>query len=302
MHRQEYHIDVSANPSIATFIKHMCKMHLVIPRLNLGVVMINTTTAINEEWLTSIESLPTHKIFYDYIYDILSMQCNFCIHLKKTQKENDTYISLADIDYYIIKPEEVIKLDPIKELKETLLHSFSEYRAINTKTIELAAFSSGTKIDDELVNRLSFLDTELFNREYKNIKIIHSQNYETYFPFSIIAPEGNIRIFMEKYTWFNSSTYFKSMLTYLKEVISDQISEFDIAKVDMKKDVPTTSAYDPKSNIVFANDIMTMCIVNFFGCECQLGTYHKFNISSVNMKTFHKAVNKTISEICKTIN
>ncbi|AYP74102.1 RNA polymerase subunit RPO35 [Fowlpox virus] len=303
MYRQEYLISVNADPSVATFVKHMCKTHLCIPKLTLGVVMINTTTSINEEWLTVIESLPSHKIFYDYIYDILTMKCNFCIHLKKTQKEFDNYISLADINYYIITSDNIIKLDRVKELEETLIHSFSEYRESNVRTIELVAFSSGTIIDVNLVNRLTFLDPELFNKEYNNIKVIHSNQLDRYVPFSVIAPEGNLQFFMERYPWYDYKAYVKVMLFYLKEVIKEYISKFDIIRTEITKEtVSGCSVYDPTKKIIFTNDIITMCIVNFSGCECQLGTFHKFNIEDLNIKTFHKEVNKTITEIYNAVN
>ncbi|ARE67750.1 SWPV1-240 [Shearwaterpox virus] len=303
MYRQEYFISVNANPSVATFIKHMCKMHLCIPKLTLGIVMTNTTTSINEEWLTVIESLPSHKIFYDYIYDILTMKYNFCIHLKKTQKETDTYISLADFNYYVITPDEVIELDIIKELKETLVHSFSEYRESNVRTIELVAFSSGTIIDVNLINRLKFLDPELFNKEYNNVKVIHSTKLDRYLPFSVIAPEGNLKFFMERYPWCDNKSYMRAVLYYLKEVVKDNISKFNIVKTSITKEtVFDSSVYDPFKKIIFTNDIITMCAVNFAGCECQLGTFHKFDIDNLNIKKFHKEINKTITEIYNAVN
>ncbi|QGM48901.1 MPPV-277 RNA polymerase subunit RPO35 [Magpiepox virus 2] len=303
MYRQEYLISVFTNPSVATFIKHMSKIHLTIPKLSLGVVMVNTTTSINEEWLTVIESLPTHKIFYNYIYDILTMKCNFCIHLKKTQGENDKYISLADINYYVITPDKIIELDRIKELEETLVHSFSEYRKKHDKTIELVAFSSGTVIDVDLVYRLKFLNPELFNEEYNNVKVIHSNQLETYLPFIVIAPEGNLQFFMESYSWYDHKSYVKVMLYYLKEIIKEYISKFSILRTEITKDsVLDSSVYDPNKKIIYVKDIITMCIANFSGCECQLDTFHKFDINNLDIKKFHKEVNKTISEVYNSIN
>ncbi|ALA62517.1 RNA polymerase subunit RP035 [Turkeypox virus] len=304
MYRREFQINIATDPSIATFIKHICKEYIKIPRLNLGIVMANTTTAINEEWLTAIESIPTYKIFYQYIYEILTMQCNFCVYIKKTQEENNTYISLADIQYYIIEKDKIIKIPYIKELEETLLHSFSEFRSGNTKTIELIAFSSGTNIDDELVDKLDFIDIELFNREYKNIKTIHSTTLESYMPFNVIAPEGNLIFFMERYPWFSIREYMADILKFLKDMIDNKLSDFKIRECSITKEnsIPSDSVYDKEKKITYVNDVTTMCILNFFNCECQIGTFHVFDISDINIKLFRKEVNKTITMMYNSIN
>ncbi|QRY18997.1 ORF-127 [Teiidae poxvirus 1] len=302
MHRQEYRIEVATSGGVATFVKHAFKTYLSMPRLTLGIVMTNTTTAINEEWLTSIESMPTHKIFYAYISDIISMKCNFCVHLKKTQRENDYYISLDDFDYYVIYPDSIIKLKAIKELKKTLLHSYSEYRETNVKSIELITFSSGTVIDDVLIDRLDFLDHELFNIEYKNIKINHSTKLDTYLPLSIIAPEGNIRIFMERYSWIDFKCYVKKLIDYLINSISEKIKNFKIEEFDFtKKETLYSSAYDICSQVLFVNDVLTMCVAKYSGCDCQLNTYHKFNIEDIDVSMFHKEVNAVLKKIYNSV-
>ncbi|WKF41435.1 DNA-directed RNA polymerase 35 kDa subunit, partial [Monkeypox virus] len=156
--REENSIVVELEPALATFIKQGFNNLVKWPLLNIGVVLYNTSTAVNEEWLTAVEHIPTMKIFYKHIHKILTREMGFLVYLKRSQSEHDNYITLYDFDYYIIDKDtnSVTMVDKPTELKETLLHVFQEYRLKSSQTIELIAFSSGTVINEDIVSKLTF--------------------------------------------------------------------------------------------------------------------------------------------------
>ncbi len=59
----------------------------------------------------------------------------------------------------------------------------------------------------------------------------------------------------------------------------------------------TVSSYNPESGMLFVNDLMTMNIVNFFGCNSRLESYHRFDMTKVDVELFIKA----LSDACKKI-
>ncbi|ATI21068.1 RNA polymerase [Western grey kangaroopox virus] len=302
MYRSETRLHVRLPESVATFIKHGCQRYVRFPLLSKGVVMVNTTTSINEEWLTSVEAMPTRKVFHRYAREILERRVDFCVYLRKTQGEDDTYVSMYDFEYYIIRDGHILeKLPPIEQLKETLVHSFLDYRPKNIKTIEMIAFSSGTEINDDLVRELSsFLDVEVFNREHMNIKTVYSKDYESDMPFRVIAPRGELRFFVEKYPWVDFAEYLGSVLGYLRERLLADIEEHRV-KSDITAADSGASAYDVAAKVIAVNDLLTMSIVNFFGGNAQIGTYHPFDLSAVNLKSFVTAVDEAFTRLLENI-
>lgn len=75
--REENSIVVELEPSLATFIKQGFNNLVKWPLLNIGIVLSNTSTAVNEEWLTAVEHIPTMKIFYKHIHKILTREMGF---------------------------------------------------------------------------------------------------------------------------------------------------------------------------------------------------------------------------------
>ncbi|AUL80610.1 hypothetical protein [Vaccinia virus] len=57
--REENSIVVELGPSLATFIKQGFNNLVKWPLVNIGIVLSNTSTAVNEEWLTAVEHIPT---------------------------------------------------------------------------------------------------------------------------------------------------------------------------------------------------------------------------------------------------
>lgn len=303
MHREELAIGAKLQPSVATFIKHGFQHHIRWPTLPLGVVLANTSTAINEEWLTVVESLPTRKVFHEFTEQVLDGTLHMCVYLKKTQTEKDTYVSMFDFDYYTVRADaSLAKVDKPHELRETLVHTFLDYRLKNTKTIELVAFSSGTAISEDLINNMSFLDSDTFSREYANIKGTFPVEPRSTTPFQIIAPRGNVRIFLETYPWIDTRAHFSAVMEMLRrQIIEDARSSQIQVTEDMSFDDGSASKYNPATKTLLVRDIVTMCIVNFFGCNAQLGTYHNFDMRAVKPEAFVKAVNAGIDKLVKLV-
>ncbi|ADZ29271.1 A30L protein [Cowpox virus] len=294
--REENSIVVELEPSLATFIKQGFNNLVKWPLLNIGIVLSNTSTAVNEEWLTAVEHIPTMKIFYKHIHKILTREMGFLVYLKRSQSERDNYITLYDFDYYIIDKDtnSVTMVDKPTELKETLLHVFQEYRLKSSQTIELIAFSSGTVINEDIVSKLTFLDVEVFNREYNNVKTIIDPDFVSRSPFIVISPMGKLTFFVEVYSWFDFKSCFKDIIDFLEGALIANIHDHMIKVGDCDE---TVSSYNPESGMLFVNDLMTMNIVNFFGCNSRLESYHRFDMTKVDVELFIKA----LSDACKKI-
>uniref|UniRef100_A0AAU7E2B6 DNA-directed RNA polymerase 35 kDa subunit n=1 Tax=Rousettus bat poxvirus TaxID=3141933 RepID=A0AAU7E2B6_9POXV len=303
MHREELVIGTKLQPSVATFIKHGFQHHVRWPTLPLGVVLANTSTAINEEWLTVVESMPTYKVFHEFVEQVIEGALFLCVYLKKTQSETDTYVSMFDFDYYIVRPDAtLVKVQKPPELRETLVHTFLDYRLKNTKTIELVAFSSGTTINEDLVNNMTFLDSEVFHREYANIKGTFPAERRSTNPFRIIAPRGAMRIFLETYSWIDTRAHFVPVMEMLRRrLVEDARSNQIQVTDDLSFDDSTASKYSPATKTLLVRDLVTMCVANFFGCNAQLGTYHRFDVRTINIDAFVKAVNAAFDKITKLV-
>ncbi|AEN03722.1 DNA-dependent RNA polymerase rpo35 [Yokapox virus] len=300
MHREEKSIVVDLDPSVATFIKQGFNHLVRWPLLNIGVVLGNTSTAVNEEWLTAVVNIPTVKIFYKYTHKILSKEVCFFIYFKKSQSESKNYITLYDLDYYIIDKDVIILMDKPIELEETLLHVFQDYRLKSSQYIELIAFSSGTLINDDIISKLTFLDIETFNKEYNNIKPIIDSKFISRTPFIVIAPNGKLTFFVESYSWFDFKIFFKDIIDFLHKSMVSDIQEHMI-KID-KCDDTNVSSYNPESGILFVNDLITMNIVNFFGCNARLESYHRFDITKVDIEIFIKVLTDALKNVLSASN
>ncbi|AAL69855.1 SPV116 RNA polymerase subunit RPO35 [Swinepox virus] len=301
MYREEKTIAIELNPGLATFIKHGFNHRVKWPLLNLGIILNNNTTAVNEEWLTAVEHIPTRKIFYSFTSSILRQEVSFCAYLNVSQDKDKGYVTLGDFDYYIIESDYTFnKIDKPKELNETLVHIFQDYRVKNLQVIELIAFSSGTLIGEEIINQLSFLNIEIFNREYNNIKPILDQKFISCVPFTIIAPLGKLTLFVEHYPWINLKSHLKDIFDFLEGVL---ISDIHSHKLETSiQDNVTISSYNSATGILFVNDLLTMSIVNFFGCNARLNSYHRFDISVIDIEDFISALSKAFKNIIDLVN
>ncbi|QDJ95057.1 RNA polymerase subunit RPO35 [Hypsugopox virus] len=300
MYKKDKIITMELNPSIASFIKHGFNNHVKWPLLNIGTVLDNTTTAVNEEWLTAVEHLPTKKIFYEYTSQILRREVKFCIYLKCEQSNEQKYISLYDINYYIIDESNAfIEINKPNELKETLLHTFQEYRLKNQQNIELIAFSSGTEINDDIINKLNFLNVETFNKEYANIKPILSTNFMYNIPIIVTAPQGKLTFYLETYSWFDYKSFMLDVLNFLEGTLVADIHSHKIEVTNI--DNNTVSSYNSTSGTLYVKDLLTMFVVNFFGCNCRLNSYHRFDMTKVDVEIFLKALSDAFNKISKQI-
>ncbi|AAC55263.1 MC135L [Molluscum contagiosum virus subtype 1] len=292
MYREEKTLRIDLPPSVASFIKHGFRHHVRWPTLALGVVLANTTTAINEEWLTAVESMPTRKVFHAFVEPVLEGTLHMCVHLKKTQSEGDAYVSMHDFDYYVVRDDGTLsKLKKPKELRETLLHSFLEYRLKNTKSIELVAFSSGTQIREELLTHLAgVLDIEVFTREHANVKVTFPEEPRSTCPFGVIAPRGQLRIFFEAYPWVDTHQHLHAVLRLLERKLVADVRSSQILVTPELDFEGGVSKYDPASRMLLVRDMVTMSIVNFFGARAQLDTYHDFDMRVVDTERFLSAL------------
>ncbi|AST09340.1 DNA-dependent RNA polymerase subunit rpo35 [Murmansk poxvirus] len=301
MHREEKSIAVDIEPSMATFIKQGFNHLVRWPLLNIGIVLFNTSTAVNEEWLTAVEYIPTIKIFYKYVHKILSKEVTFFIYFKRSQSESKNYITLHDLDYYIVdKNYNITLIDKPVELEKTLLHVFQDYKLKSSQCIELIAFSSGTVINDDIISRLTFLDIETFNKEYSNIKPIIDTNFVSRSPFTVISPLGKLTFFVETYSWFDFKACFKEIIEFLHVALISDIREHMIKIGNCNN--TDVSAYNPESGMLFVNDLLTMNIVNFFGCDARLESYHRFDMTKVDIEVFIKALSDTFKKILSASN
>ncbi|QHR82659.1 DNA-dependent RNA polymerase subunit RPO35 [Brazilian porcupinepox virus 1] len=301
MHKEEKIITIDLDPSLATFIKHGFNNRVRWPILNIGVVLTNKTTAVNEEWLTSIEHMPTRKIFYNFTSKILRNEIHFCTYLKRTQKNDKNYITLYDFDFYIINEDNTFeKVEKPVELEETLLHTFQDYKFKNLQDIEIIAFSSGTEINDSIRDELiKILDIETFNREYDNIKPIINTNFESIRPFIVTAPLGKLTIRIENYSWINLKSHIKDIFDFLEGVLVSDVHSHKLETRDLKNS--NISIYNPTSGILYVNDLLTMTIVNFFGCDSRLNSYHRFDMSKLDTSIFLNSLSKAFKNIIKLV-
>ncbi|ABQ43594.1 RNA polymerase subunit rpo35 [Tanapox virus] len=300
MFRKEKTFAINLNSGLSTFIKHGFNTYVKWPLLNIGVILNNTTTAVNEEWLTSIEHMPTRKILYKYTYKILKKEVGFLVYLNSSQTQEKNFISLYDFDYYIIDSDfTLIAVDKPKELKNTLLHIFQEYRVKNLQHIELIAFSSNTQINDTILEGINFLNIETFNREYANIKPILNQNFVGYNPFIVTAPSGNLTFYIDDYEWIDLKSHLKEIFDFLEEQLI-----FDVKSHKLEtsvKENQNVSSYNTNSGMLYVNDLLTMCVVNFFGCNSRLNTYHKFDITKVDTYVFLNELSVSLKKIIDSI-
>ncbi|ADT91146.1 DNA-dependent RNA polymerase subunit RPO35 [Cotia virus SPAn232] len=302
MHKEDKLIIVELDPNISTFIKHGFNNRVRWPLLNIGVVLINKTTSVNEEWLRSIEHMPTRKILYKYTSKILRNEVSFCAYLNKKQTPDKKYITLYDFDFYIIHKDNTFEMiDKPNELKETLLHTYQDYRLKNLQDIELIAFSSGININDEIKHQLStILDIENFNREYDNIKPILKTTFESIVPCIVTAPLGILTIRIETYSWIDNKNHIKEILQFLEGYLVSDIHSHKLETSDIN-DNNAVSVYNPSSGLIFVNDLVTMCIINFFGCDSRLNTYHIFDINNIDTSKFLNAISDAFKKIMENI-
>ncbi|APG58337.1 DNA-directed RNA polymerase 35 kDa subunit [BeAn 58058 virus] len=302
MHKEDKIIIVDLDPNISTFIKHGFNNRVKWPLLNIGVVLVNNTTSVNEEWLTSIEFMPTRKILHKYTSKILRNELSFFAYLNKKQTPDKKYITLHDFDFYIIHKDNTFEIinKPV-ELKETLLHTYQDYRLKNLQNIELIAFSSGTIINDELKHQLSnILDIENFNREYDNIKPILKTTFEGTVPCIVTAPLGKLTIRIETYSWIDNKNHITEILQFLEGYLVADIHSHKLETSDINDNI-TVSVYNPSSGLIFVNDLVTMCIINFFGCDSRLNTFHRFDINNIDMSKFLNALSDAFKKIMANI-
>ncbi|AAN02844.1 RNA polymerase subunit [Lumpy skin disease virus] len=297
MFREEKVIVIDLNPDLATFIKHGFNNRVRWPLLTTGVVLSNNTTAVNEEWLTSIEHMPTRKIFYNYTSKILRKEVGFCVYLKKSQTEKKRIITLGDFDYYIIDLEnyKFIKIDKPIELNETLLHTFQDYRIKNLQVIEIIAFSSNIQITEKIIEGLTFINIETFNKEYDNIKPTLKTSFESIIPFIVTAPLGRLTFYVEHYPWIDFKSHMKEILDFLEGSLVSDVHSHKLETSVL--DNSTSSSYNPVSGMLFVNDLLTMTVVNFFGCNSRLNSYHRFDMTKLDINTFLKALSDAFKKI-----
>ncbi|ANS71208.1 RNA polymerase [Pteropox virus] len=299
MHRKEIVLAIDLNKSLATFIKHEFGNKIRWPSLSIGVVLSNTTTSINEEWLTSVEAMPTKKVFYEYTKDIITNKVNFCVHIKYVQQSKINIVTMYDFDYYIIKDNKITKINKPSELKNTLLHSFQDFRQNNLQTIELIAFSSSTVISENLVNGLTFVDVEQFNKEYDNIKPSLPLERVWHLPFIVIAPNGKLKFYVETYSWIDTAKFFKEIIDILEDELiqSVRLHKLKTHSTDDQEVVKGVSMYNVTSGMLYVSDLVTMCVVNFFGGDVRLHSYHKIDIGALNIDAFIDEITKAFERI-----
>ncbi len=297
MYRDEKIIAVKLQPGIATFIKHGFNNYVRWPLLNVGIIIVNTTTAVNEEWLTAVEHMPTRKIFYQHTGGILRKNVGFCVYLKCSQTKDKQFVSLYDFDYYIVSSSKLIPIEKPPELKETLLHTFQDYRIKNVQTVELMAFSSGTELTEDLLSQLTFLDLEAFNREYANIKPIISTDFLSYVPFNVIAPLGKLVIMIETYEWMDNKKHAIEVFEFLLDILRYDLHTHKIETTDPLEGESSASAYNAPSGTLYVKDLLTMSVVNFFGYNTRLNSYHRVDIRKIDVSVFVKTLEDAFESI-----
>lgn len=162
------------DPAVASLIKHEFAFHLQWPSLTQGVVLENTTTCVNEEWLSAIEAMPSRHVFHAHVEDVLERRAGLCVFLKFAQSAAGQHVSLHDLDYFLVRGDALEAVEKPPQLREMLLHTFHDFRPKSEQKIELIAFGAGVEVSDKLVDALAaLLDTEAFRREHENVKVVH---------------------------------------------------------------------------------------------------------------------------------
>ncbi|AWU47164.1 RNA polymerase [Sea otter poxvirus] len=302
MYRKEISLMVDIPPSLATLIRHGFHDHVKWPALSVVIVLKNDTTSIHEEWRTSIEHMPTRKVFYKYTDTILTRQSTFCVHLKFEQSQSINIITMHDFTYYIITDNKLTKVDKPVQLKETLLHSFQDFRHNNIQNIEIIAFSSGTDINDNLISNLTFLDIETFNREYENTKPALTDEPIWCSPFIVIAPAGRLTFHIETYPWIDTRQHFMTIIDFLEAILLSDIHNHKIKTDTNIDDINNSiSSYNTASGMIYVSDLITMSIINFFGGNVRLESFHKINMQQLDTDVFIAALRDAFAMIRRLV-
>ncbi|CCD83301.1 DNA-dependent RNA polymerase subunit rpo35 [Squirrelpox virus] len=298
MPRDEVEIVADLDPGLASFIKHGYHHHIRWPVLDIGVVMANTTTAVNEEWLTAVEHMPTRKVLHAHTSAVLRREVGFCVHLNKRHQEGgEGYVTMADFDFYLLPPEgPPQRVEKPAALRQTLLHTFQEYRMSNEQAVELVAFSSGTVVNDALVARLTFLDAEVFNREYGNVRPVLRDGFRGEVPFIAVAPRGRLTFFVERYPWFDNAAHFAEVMDVLEGALVSDVHSHSV-NTDPTVEVEGASTYNVNSGVIHVKDVLTMCVVRFFGCDARLDSYHRFDMARADTAVFLRALADALAQL-----
>ncbi|QHG62678.1 RNA polymerase subunit RPO35 [Cetacean poxvirus 1] len=301
MLREEKKITINIDPNLATFIKHGFYNNVRWPLLNIGIVLNNTTTNVNEEWLTCIEYMPVRKVFHEYVSKILRKEVQFCVYIKCIEKNERKYITMYDFNYYIIENNKLKHIEKPIELQETLVHTFQDYKFKNTQEIELIAFSSCTEVNEELMAELIFLDIEVFNREYANIKSIIYTTFQYSIPFNVIAPSGKLIFKIETYSWIDTKLHLTEIIDFLKGTLIADIHSYKVNTISNNEEYENESTYNMQSGILYVKDLLTMTIVNFFGCNSRLNTYHRFDMTKIDTDVFISALSNALNKLIELV-
>lgn len=291
-------VEVALPPPVASLIKHEFAFHAQWPALTQGVVLENSTTCVNEEWLTALEYAPTRHVFHAHVEDVLERRAGLCLHLKFAQSAAGQYVTLHDPDYYLVRDGRLEPVPKPAELRETLLHTFHDYRPKSEQSIELVMFSAGVEVSDSLVDALAaFLDTEAFRREHANVRVVHPAEFRGYAPYTAIAPSGRLTFFMTTYAWLDDRRQFRDVMAFLERRVLEDVATHSVA-VDAEPDPRTpASVYCTASGVLYVNDILTACVARFFGCNARLDSFHRFDVRRADTEELLRAVKDAFAKL-----
>ncbi|ASC55542.1 RNA polymerase subunit RPO35-like protein [Seal parapoxvirus] len=291
-------VEAELPAAVASLIKHEFAFHLQWPALTLGVVLENSTTCVNEEWLTAIEAMPTRHVFHAHVEDVLERKAGICAHLRFVQTAAEQHISLHDINFYLVRSSALKAVPTPPEMREMLLHTFHDFRPKSEQVVELVAFSAGTEISEKLVDALAaFLDTETFRREYENVRVAHCKDFRGYVPYTAIAPRGKLTFFVTTYSWLDNRRQFRDFMTVLERRVLEDVAGHAVA-VDREPDprVPA-SVYCTASSVLYVNDIVTACVARFFGCNARMDSFHRFDMLRADTEQLLAAVRAAFAKL-----
>nr|AEO18255.1 RNA polymerase subunit RPO35 [Pseudocowpox virus] len=289
---------VDLDPAVASLIKHEFAFHLQWPALTQGVVLENTTTCVNEEWLSALEPMPTRHVFHAHVEDVLERRAGLCVFLKFVQSAAGQHVSLHDLDYFLVRGDALEAVEKPPQLREMLLHTFHDFRPKSEQKIELIAFGAGVEVSDKLVDALAaMLDTEAFRREYENVKVVHPREFRGYAPYTAIAPRGRLTLFATTYAWLDDRRQLRDFLGVLERKVLEDVAAHAVA-VDAPPDPrEPRSVYCTASGVLYVNDILTACIARFFGCRARLDSYHRFDMLRADTEDLLRALKEAFARL-----
>lgn len=294
----EARVEVELPPAVASLIKHEFAFHVSWPALTQGVVLENSTTCVNEEWLTALECMPTRHVFHAHVADVLDRKAGLCVYLKFAQTAAGQYVTLHDLDYYLVRGDALEPVPKPEEMREMLLHTFHDYRPKSEQVIELVAFGAGTEVTDKLVDALAaFLDTEAFRREYENVRIAHPAEFRGYAPYTAIAPRGRLTFLVTTYAWLDDRRQFRDFLAVLERRVLEDVVAHAVSVDDTPDPRVPASVYCTASGVLYVNDILTACVVRFFGCHARMDSFHRFDVRAADTEELLRAVRAAFAKL-----